>query len=284
MPIAYPAILDLTSDAEPISWRDREAMLYALGIGLGSDPLNEHELPFVYENGLKAVPTFATVLAMTSGYSRLIARSGINFARVVHGEQSVELHQPLAPEGEATAASRIAAVYDKGERGAILIVETVLKGADGAPIATLRASIFARADGGFGGSSEGEAEAHKAPDRPADLSLDMPTRPDQALLYRLCGDRNPLHADPAFAKMVGFPRPILHGLCTFGITCRAVMQAFTEFDPKVVLSHQARFSAPVFPGETVTVDLWRDGDTVSFEARVKDREAVVIKNGKSVIG
>ncbi len=284
MPIAYPAILDLTSDAEPISWRDREAMLYALGIGLGSDPLNEHELPFVYENGLKAVPTFATVLAMTSGYSRLIARSGINFARVVHGEQSVELHQPLAPEGEATAASRIAAVYDKGERGAILIVETVLKGADGAPIATLRASIFARADGGFGGSSEGEDEPHKAPDRPADLSLDMPTRPDQALLYRLCGDRNPLHADPAFAKMVGFPRPILHGLCTFGITCRAVMQAFTDFDPNVMRSHQARFSAPVFPGETVTVDLWRDGDTVSFEARVKDREAVVIKNGKSVIG
>ena len=284
MPIAYPAILDLASDAEPISWKDRDAMLYALGIGLGSDPLNEHELPFVYENGLKAVPTLATVLATTAGYSRLIAKSGINFARVVHGEQSVELHQPLAPEGEAVAASRIAAVYDKGERGAILIVETVLKGADGAPIATLRASIFARADGGFGGSSEGEAEPHKAPDRPADLSLDIPTRPDQALLYRLCGDRNPLHADPAFAKMVGFPRPILHGLCTFGITCRAVMQAYGDFDPKAVRSHQARFSAPVFPGETVTVDLWRDDGTVSFEARVKDREAVVIKNGKSVIG
>ncbi len=284
MPIAYPAILDLASDAEPISWKDRDAMLYALGIGLGSDPLNEHELPFVYENGLKAVPTLATVLATTAGYSRLIARSGINFARVVHGEQSVELPQPLAPEGEAVAASRIAAVYDKGERGAILIVETVLKGADGAPIATLRASIFARADGGFGGSSEGEAEPHKAPDRPADLSLDIPTRPDQALLYRLCGDRNPLHADPAFAKMVGFPRPILHGLCTFGITCRAVMQAYGDFDPKAVRSHQARFSAPVFPGETVTVDLWRDDGTVSFEARVKDREAVVIKNGKSVIG
>ena len=284
MPIAYPAILDLASDAEPISWKDRDAMLYALGIGLGSDPLNEHELPFVYENGLKAVPTLATVLATTAGYSRLIAKSGINFARVVHGEQSVELHQPLAPEGEAVAASRIAAVYDKGERGAILIVETVLKGADGAPIATLRASIFARADGGFGGSSEGEAEPHKAPDRPADLSLDIPTRPDQALLYRLCGDRNPLHADPAFAKMVGFPRPILHGLCTFGITCRAVMQAYGDFDPKAVRSHQARFSAPVFPGETVTVDLWRDDGTVSFEARVKDREAVVIKNGRSVLG
>ena len=284
MPIAYPAILDLKSDPESVAWRDREAMLYALGIGLGADPLNLQELPFVYENGLKAIPTLATVLAMTEGYSRLIARSGINFARVVHGEQSVALHRPLPPEGDAEVQSRVAAVYDKGERGAILLVETAMKGKDGEPLATLRSSIFARADGGFGGSSEGEAEPHAHPERPADVSLDVPTRPDQALLYRLNGDRNPLHADPAFAKLVGFPRPILHGLCTFGITCRAVLQAFADFDPARVKSHQARFSAPVFPGETVTVDLWRDGEVVAFEARVKDREAVVIKNGKSVLG
>ncbi len=284
MPIAYPAILDLKSDYEPIVWKDKDAMLYALGVGLGSDPLNEQELPFVYENGLKAVPTLATVLTMTAGYSRLIARSGINFARVVHGEQAVELHQPLPPEGEGVVSSRVAAVYDKGERGAILMVETFLSGKDGAAMATLRSAIFARADGGFGGASEGEAAPHQVPERPADVSLDILTRPDQALLYRLNGDRNPLHADPAFAKMVGFPRPILHGLCTFGITCRAVLEAYAGFDPAKVKSHQARFSAPVFPGETVSVDLWRDGDLVSFEARVKDRQAVVIKNGKSVIG
>ena len=284
MPIAYPAILDLKSDPEPIAWRDREAMLYALGIGLGSDPMNLQELPFVYENGLKAAPTLATVLAMTEGYSRLIARSGVNFARVVHGEQAVTLHRPLPAEGQADAQSHVAAVYDKGERGAILLVETTLTAKDGEPLATLRSSIFARADGGFGGSSDGEAEPHPRPQRPADLSLDIPTRPDQALLYRLNGDRNPLHADPAFAKLVGFPRPILHGLCTFGITCRAVLQAYADFDPARVKSHQARFSAPVFPGETVTVDLWRDGEVVAFEARVKDREAVVIKNGKSVLG
>ena len=284
MPIAYPAILDLKSDPEPIAWRDREAMLYALGIGLGSDPMNLQELPFVYENGLKAAPTLATVLAMTEGYSRLIARSGVNFARVVHGEQSVALHRPLPAEGQADAQSHVAAVYDKGERGAILLVETTLTAKDGEPLATLRSSIFARADGRFGGSSDGEAEPHPRPQRPADLSLDIPTRPDQALLYRLNGDRNPLHADPAFAKLVGFPRPILHGLCTFGITCRAVLQAYADFDPARVKSHQARFSAPVFPGETVTVDLWRDGEVVAFEARVKDREAVVIKNGKSVLG
>ena len=284
MPIAYPAILDLKSDEETVAWKDRDAMLYALGIGLGSDPLNADELPFVFENGLKAVPTFATILAMTEGYGRLIARSGINFARVVHGEETVELHRTLAPEGEARVTSRVAAVYDKGDKGAVMIVETTIKDKGGDAIAILRASIFARADGGFGGPSEGEAVPHKVPDRPADLSLDFPTRPDQALLYRLSGDRNPLHADPAFAKMVGFDRPILHGLCTFGITCRAVMQAYTGFDPAGVKSHQARFSAPVFPGETVGVDLWRDGDVVSFEARVRARDTVVIKNGKSVVG
>jgi len=282
MAIEYPAILELKTPEETLSWKDRDAMLYALGIGLGSDPLNLEELPFVYENGLKAAPTLATVLAMTEGYSRLIATSGINFARVVHGEQSVELHRPLPPEGVGTVSSRVAAIYDKGEKGAILIVESAIK--DGAgPLATLRSSIFARADGGFGGPGDGEAAPHPKPERAPDLSLDFPTRPDQALLYRLCGDRNPLHADPAFAKMVGFPRPILHGLCTFGITCRAVLQGYTGFDPAPIRSHQARFSAPLFPGETVTVDLWRDADVVSFEARVKDREAVVIRNGKSVL-
>ena len=284
MPIAYPAILDLKSEPETIFWKDKDAMLYALGVGLGSDPLDERELPFVYENGLKAVPTMATVLTMTAGYSRLIAQSGINFARVVHGEQAVTFHQPLPPEGEGEATSGVTAVYDKGERGAIMIVETQLKAKDGPDIATLRSAIFARADGGFGGGSEGEAAAHPIPGRPADLTVDIPTRPDQALLYRLNGDRNPLHADPAFAKIVGFPRPILHGLCTFGITCRAVLQAHAGFDPARIKAHQARFSAPVFPGETVSVDLWRDGDVVSFEARVKDREAVVIKNGKSLLG
>ena len=282
MPIAYPAILDLKTDEQRVVWNDKTSMLYALGVGLGSDPLNEQELPFVYENGLKALPTLATVLTTPI---ELIARSGVNFARVVHGEQFVELHQTLPPEGEATGLSRVLAVYDKGaDKGAIVLIETALKDARGQPLVTLKTSIFARADGGFGGSSEGEAAPHTVPARAPDLSLDIPTRPDQALLYRLSGDRNPLHADPAFARMVGFPRPILHGLCTYGITCRAVMQAFTGFDPAPIRSHQARFSAPLFPGETVTVDLWRDGEVVSFEARVKDREAVVIRNGKSVLG
>ena len=280
MPIAYPAILDLKADDDRLVWKDRDSMLYALGVGMAADPLNERELPFVYENGLKAIPTFATVITFPV---RFLAKSGVNFARVVHGEQAVTFHRTIPPEGEAVGSSRVAAIYDKGEKGAILILETVLKDAAG-PLATLTSAIFARADGGFGGPTDGEAPPHPIPERAPDLSLDFPTRPDQALLYRLCGDRNPLHADPAFAKMVGFPRPILHGLCTYGITCRAVLQAYTDFDPAPMKSHQARFSAPVFPGETITVDLWRDGPVVSFQARVKDRDAVVIKHGKSVLG
>ncbi len=282
MPIAFPAILDLATQEETVAWTDQKSILYALGIGLGSDPLNEQELPFVYENGLKAVPTFATVLAQPI---QLLARSGVNFARVVHGEQFVQLHRPVPAEGQALATSRIAAAYDKGpDKGAILIIETALRDGAGEPMVTLKSAIFARGDGGFGGPSDGEPPPHQVPQRAPDLSLDFPTRPDQALLYRLSGDRNPLHADPGFARMVGFPRPILHGLCTYGITCRAILQAYTDFDPAPVRSHQARFSAPVFPGEVITVDLWRDADVISFEAKVKAREAIVIKNGMTQLG
>jgi acyl dehydratase len=203
---------------------------------------------------------------------------------VVHGEQKVELHRPLPTWGTFTAQGRTVGVYDKGkDKGAVIVNETVWTDDKGEKLATLTASIFARGDGGFGGPSEGAPEPHKVPDRPADHSVDIATREDQALLYRLNGDRNPLHSDPEVATRAGFPRPILHGLCTYGITCRAVLQAITDYDPDRILSHEARFSAPVFPGDTITVDLWRDGDIVSFEARVQARGVTVIKNGKTVL-
>jgi acyl dehydratase len=269
-------------------------MLYALGVGMGHDPMNETELAFVYEKGLKVIPTAATVLSSAGGRPARGADqvdqkpghrpSVINFLMVVHGEQKVELHKPLPTSGTFTAQGRTIGAFDKGkDKGAVIINETIWTDEAGEKVATLTGSTFARGDGGFGGPSEGQPEPHEIPSRAADLSVDIATREDQALLYRLNGDRNPLHSDPESAKRSGFPRPILHGLCTYGITCRAVLQAITGFDPDQIASHQARFSAPVFPGDTITVDLWKDGSVISFEARVKARGATVIKNGKTVL-
>jgi acyl dehydratase len=283
MPIAYPEILDLKSEPQPYRWGDRETMLYALGIGMGGDPMNLEELPFVYESGLKAVPTMATVVAWGAGPG--LGKLGINFLMVVHGEQKVEFHKTLPTEAEITAEARIIGAYDKGkDKGAVIYTETVLKDAStGEAIATLTGSTFARGDGGFGGPSEGAPEPHEVPLRAPDQTVEFTTRPDQALIYRLSGDRNPLHSDPGIAKAAGFPRPILHGLCTYGITCRAVLQAYADFDPSRIKSHQVRFSSPVFPGETIAVDLWKDGPVISFEARVKERGVTVVRNGKTVL-
>lgn len=292
MAIFYPDILDQKSPAREFTYRDKDVMLYALGVGMGQDPMNEDELAFVYEKNLKVIPTAATVLAAMSRAAGGPAPampaghrpSQINFLMVVHGEQKVELHKPLPTTGTFTAEGRTVGAYDKGEgKGAVIVNETVWKDDKGEKVATLTGSTFARGDGGFGGPSEGAPEPHVVPTRKADLSVDFTTREDQALLYRLNGDRNPLHSDPDVAKRAGFQRPILHGLCTYGITCRAVLQAITGFDPDQILSHQARFSAPVIPGDTITVDLWKDGKNISFEARVKERGATVIKNGLTVL-
>jgi acyl dehydratase len=294
MAIFYPDILDQQTAPRTFTYGDKDVMLYALGVGMGRDPMDETELAFVYEKGLKVIPTAATVLASAGGRPARGADqveqkpghrpSVINFLMVVHGEQKVELHKPLPTSGTFTAQGRTIGAYDKGkDKGAVIVNETVWTDEAGEKVATLTGSTFARGDGGFGGPSEGQPEPHEIPSRKADLSVDIATREDQALLYRLNGDRNPLHSDPESAKRSGFPRPILHGLCTYGITCRAVLQAITGFDPDQILSHQARFSAPVFPGDTITVDLWKDGGVISFEARVKERGATVIKNGKTVL-
>jgi acyl dehydratase len=287
--IFYPDILEQGTKPRTFTYGDKDVMLYALGVGLGQDPMDEAELAFVYEKGLKVVPTAATVLAGRGQAEPLPTKPGHrpsqpNYLMLVHGEQKVELHKPLPTSGTFTTESRTIGAFDKGQdKGAVLVSQTTWKDEKGELIATLTGSSFCRADGGFGGPSEGQPEPHPIPARTPDLSVDIPTREDQALLYRLSGDRNPLHSDPESAKRSGFPRPILHGLCTYGITCRAVLQAITGFDPDQIKSHQARFSAPVFPGDTITVDLWRDGKDISFEARVAARNVTVIKNGLTVL-
>ncbi len=292
MPIFYPDILDQKTAPRTFSYDDKDVMLYALGVGMARDQMNETELAFVYEKNLKVIPTAATVLAsgmrgaagpapeMPAGHRP----SQINFLMVVHGEQKVELHKPLRASGTYTAQGRTVGAYDKGAgKGAVIINETVWTDEKGEKVATLTGSTFARGDGGFGGPSEGAPEPHVVPTRAPDISVDFDTRDDQALLYRLNGDRNPLHSDPEVAKKAGFDKPILHGLCTYGITCRAILQEVVNFDPDQIYSHQARFSAPVIPGDTITVDIWKDGKNISFEARVKARNATVIKNGLTVL-
>jgi len=289
MPIYYPDVLAQGTRPRSFQYGDKDAMLYALGIGLGADPLDEAELAFVHERGLKVVPTAVTVLAGRGTPEPLPRPEGHresrpNFLMLVHGEQKVELHRPLPPAGRFTTESRTVGAFDKGEgKGAVLVNETVWRDEAGEMVATLTSSSFCRGDGGFGGPSDGAPEPHRVPARAPDRTVEIATRPDQALLYRLNGDRNPLHSDPESARKSGFDRPILHGLCTYGITCRAILQSVTGWDPEPIASHQARFSAPVFPGDTVAVDLWLDGRDVSFEARIPARNATVIKNGLTTL-
>ncbi|WFU62664.1 MaoC/PaaZ C-terminal domain-containing protein [Bradyrhizobium brasilense] len=285
MPINYPSVLNLRTNGVPYSWSAREVMLYALGVGMGSDPLNEEELQFVNEASatprpLKVVPTFASVCVWG-------ARPGLidlNRVMVVDGERDITFHQPMPISANVTADARVRGIYDKGkEKGAIIQNEVVVRDGDGNKIVTIVSSTFARGDGGFGGPSEGMPEPHQVPRRAPDKSLDIPTRPDQALIYRLSGDQNPLHSDPEFARRAGFPRPILHGMCTYGLTCRAVLQSYADYDPSTFRRHRARFSAPVFPGEIVTVNLWKDGNSISFEAYVRERGLTVVKNGHTLL-
>ena len=286
MPIKYEELMALKNLGQKYSYTDREVMLYAYGIGMGADPMDERELLFVNEAAatprpLKVVPTFASVAAWGAGPGEM----NLNRVMVVDGERDVTFHKPLATAAHITADSSVLAVYDKGkDKGAIIRHQTILRDADGEKLATLVASRFARGDGGFGGPSEGQPEPHLVPSRAPDRTVDISTRPDQALVYRLCGDRNPLHSDPEFATKAGFPEPILHGMCTYGITCRGVLQTYADYDPTAFKQHVARFSAPVFPGETVTMAMWKDGKVISFEAKVKARDATVIRNGKTVLG
>lgn len=283
MPIDYEKAIQLRSEGQEFSYGDRETMLYALGIGLGSDPMNLRELPFVYENGLKVMPTQATVIAWGAGKTHAI---GINYMMVVHGEQKLVVHKPLPDSASIVADWAVTHILDKGPgKGAVIYSDTVIRDSkSGEKYVTLTGATFARADGGFGGPSTGGPAVHEVPARAPDAELELPTTPNQALIYRLSGDRNPLHSDPALAKAAGFDRPILHGLCTYGITCRAVLQTYCDYDPTRIIGHDVRFSSPVFPGETIVTRMWKDGNVVSFEASVKERPGVtVIKNGKTTL-
>ena len=205
----------------------------------------------------------------------------VDAVRVVHGEQGIALHRPLPTSGELVGETRITGLVDKGEgRGALLYTEKRLTDAAGALIATATSTTVLRADGGFGGPAGPVAPPHPAPEGEPEHVVDLPTRPEQALLYRLLGDDNPLHADPATAAAAGFPRPILHGLCTFGVVTHALLRALCGYEPARLRAVDLRFSAPVYPGETIRTEIFRGG---AFRARVLERDAIVVNNGRAVI-
>ncbi len=262
----------------------RDCILYALGVGLGNDPLDAAQLRFVLEDRLAALPTMAVVLAYPGFWVKDPA-TGIDWVRVVHGEQAIMLHRPLPVEAELVGTSRVTGILDKGAgKGAVLYSERrISDAATGELYATLAMSTFCRGDGGFGGPSGPSRPPHPIPERPPDAVCGLPTLSQQALLYRLNGDYNPLHADPAVARAAGFDRPILHGLCTLGVAGHALLRSCCNYDATRMRSLALRFSAPVFPGETIRTEMWLEGSVVSFRARAVERDVVVLNNGRMEI-
>lgn len=265
-------------------YTQRDTMLYALGVGLGTDPMSAEELRFVYERELRALPTMAAVLAGPGFWVRE-PDTGIDWVRVLHGEQGLVFHRPLPPEGTVRARTRVTGVVDKGAgKGALIYTERQgVDTATGEPLFTVHHTTFARGDGGFGGPTGPAPAPHALPERAPDEHCDLPTLPQAALIYRLSGDYNPLHADPEVAAAAGYPRPILHGLCTLGVAGHALLRTCCGYDPARLRALQVRFSAPVYPGETLRTELWRDGSVVSFRALVRERDAVVLNNGRAEV-
>jgi acyl dehydratase len=284
MAIVYEKLKALNIPAVEHRYGARDCILYALGLGLGLDPMNEDELAFVYERNLKVLPTMALVLGYTPYWLRN-PDSGVNWTKVVHGEQGFVLHKPVATEGFVVGKTRVVEVIDKGEgKGALVYSERKITEKDGgAPVATLYQTTFCRADGGFGGPPREAPAPHALPERPADVTCDLPTRPEMALIYRLSGDVNALHVEPEFAKAAGFPRPILHGLATFGVAGHAILKTLCDYDPAKITAMNGRFSAPVYPGETIRTEMWRDAGVVSFRARVVERDVIAINNGRAEV-
>jgi acyl dehydratase len=282
MAVDYDTLMALRLPDVTQSYTAKDTILYAIGIGMGADPMDEDQLRFVYENELRAVPTQSMVLSLPGTWVR---DSGLDYAKIVHGEQAVEFHAPLPSEGEVVGTLRIADVIDKGEaKGALVYVERTLRDATtSTKLATIRQTIFARGDGGIGGPANPQPPVHALPDRAPDGVVTLATVPQQALIYRLSGDYNPLHAEPAAAQHVGFPRPILHGLATFGVATHALLKGVCGYDPDRLGSIAGRFTAPVFPGETLETEYWVDGEVVSFRTRVEDRDTVAINNGRATL-
>jgi acyl dehydratase len=255
------------------SWTASDVLLYHLALGAGNPAVDARELRYSYEKDLQVLPTFAVVAAtlhVTDPPRVSYPGVEIELVKVVHAAQRIAVHGALPTAGAARAITRVAEIWDKGS-AAVLVTETEVTALDGTPLWTNSSSIFARGEGGFGGE-RGPSTSAAAPEREPDAVLTTPTLPQQALWYRLLGDRNPLHSDPEFAAAAGFPAPILHGLATYGIVCKTLVDAFCDGDATRARSFGVRFAGVVYPGETLQTAVWRDGDRLVVRTTVPERD------------
>lgn len=271
MPIDAAKALAADPRRGDIGWDHKDIQLYHLGLGAGLPATDPDELRYTLESKLHVLPSFATVAGAGMAMMGGLAAPGIdvNLAAVLHGGQSIRLHRPIPVKGEATTTAKVAAVYDKG-KAAVIVLRSEVADADG-PLWTSDAQIFVRGEGGFGGE-RGPSVREELPERAPDRTEERTIREDQALLYRLSGDWNPLHADPEFAKLAGFDRPILHGLCSYGMTLKAVVDTALDGDVSRVRAYRTRFAGIVFPGETLRIRMWREPDRVLVSVTVADRD------------
>ncbi|MGE4238985.1 MaoC/PaaZ C-terminal domain-containing protein [Ramlibacter sp.] len=262
------------------TYTELDTILYALGVGYGSDPMDEGQLRFVIEDGLRAAPTMPVVLAHM-GFWQQNPETGIDWRKIVAGETALELHKPLPVAGTVVSRARVTGIADKGAaKGAVVyLAREISDKATGELLATIRTGTFCRGDGGLEQSDPAPPPPPEMPAGAPDLACELRTVPQQALIYRLSGDRNPLHSTPSAAKGVGFERPILHGLATYGLLGHAVVRTLCDYDPSRLASISARFSSPVFPGDTIRTDMWKRGDEVFCRATAVERNVVVLNNG-----
>lgn len=276
MPIDVKAALSAEPTVREANWTERDVLLYHLGLGAGVNSLDPAELGWVYEKGLRVLPTFAMVAGqgVSAGTLRPVGMNmpgiDIDLRKILHGGQSLTLHAPIPTTGSARISSRVADVWDKG-KAAVIVLEQSATDLDGNPLWTTAMQIWARGEGGFGGDA-GPEVTNAVPERDADKVLVSPTSTQQALVYRLSADMNPLHADPAFAQMAGFDRPILHGLASYGVVCKAVVDGVLGGDPARVQNYAVRFAGSIYPGETIETSVWQDGDKLTLLATCPERE------------
>lgn len=284
MPINPKVALGAEFGAVEFSWTATNVQLYNLALGAGADPMDPRELSYVVDGNPQVLPTFGCVAASFNEIDPpKVSWPGveIDLAKVLHASEQVSVPAPLPPSGSARAASRIVEVWDKG-KAAVVVLETSVTSTGGSPLWTQRRSIFARGEGGFGGE-RGPSTSVDAPERAPDVELDIPILPQQALLYRLCGDRNPLHSDPEFASAAGFSQPILHGLCTYGMTCKAMVDALLDADTGAVRSYGARFAGVAFPGETLRARVWKEDGRLLASVVAPSRDNAVVLSGVELV-